>query len=68
MFYVWWVLRFSFLDSEHGRHEEMLLNLYSHALHLLRFGLLDHIRYVLWDEVSSDIPRPANPYDDFLVV
>ena len=30
--------------------------------------LLDHIRYVLWDEVPSDISRPANPYDDFLVV
>jgi hypothetical protein len=30
--------------------------------------LLNHIRYILWDEVPSDLLRPKKTYDDFLVV
>lgn len=62
----------SWLESyEHAlecRRKDPAEPLYHDAGYSTLERLLDHIRYVLWDEVPSDVPRPANPYDDFLVV
>lgn len=42
--------------------------LYHDAVYCTHERLMEHIRYILWDEAPSDMPRPENPYDDFLVV
>ena len=50
------------------RRKDPAESLYHDAVYSTHERLLDHICYVLWDEAPSDVPRPANPYDDFLVV
>ncbi len=49
------------------RRKDPAESLYHAAVDWTYERLMDHIRYILWDEAPSDIPRPKNPYDDFLL-
>ena len=50
------------------RRKDPAESLYHAAVDCTCERLMDHIRYILWDEVPSDLLRPKKTYDDFLVV
>lgn len=49
------------------RRMEPDVALYGAAVNVTYDRLMERLRYILWDEAPSDIPRPANPYEDFLL-